>query len=127
MRISDLSMATGCHVETIRYYEKIGLIPTPPRKNSYRDYDDGDVARLAFVMRCRGLGFSLDETRSLQALSATRDTSCRDVDAVVRNHLAQVEAKQKELAAMAEDLRAMLDDGAQETIANCNVVRTLAG
>lgn len=65
--------------------------------------------------------------RTAMDLSVARDTSCRDVDAVVRNHLAQVEEKQKELAAMAEDLRAMLDDCAHETIANCNVVRTLSG
>ena len=71
MRIGDLSHRTGCNIETIRYYERVGLLPRPPRSPSrYRLYDMDDVRRLTFVRRSRELGFSLDEVRTLLALSA---------------------------------------------------------
>lgn len=127
MRISELAAATGCHLETIRYYERIGLLPSPSRLRTYRTYGEDDVARLGFVMRCRALGFSLDETRSLQSLGSASDDSCDAVDSVVREHLLQVEAKQRELAAMAADLRAMLAHCERDTVATCHVIRSLAG
>ena len=126
MRISELAAATGCHLETIRYYERIALLPEPPRQGTYRQYGGDDVARLDFIMRCRHLGFSLDETRSLLGLSARRDDSCAAVDVIVQTHLEQIEAKQKALAEMAADLRGMLAACAQDTVATCSVVRTLA-
>jgi len=126
MRISELATATGCHLETIRYYERIALLPEPPRLGSYRQYGPDDVARLDFIMRCRRLGFSLEETRSLLGLSTQVDTSCAAVDVIVQAHLEQIEAKQKALAEMAADLRGMLASCAQETVATCSVVRTLA-
>src|ERR1700730_9275063 len=71
IRIGDLSHRTGCNIETIRYYERVGLLPHPPRSPSrYRLYDSDDVRRLAFVRRSRELGFSLDEVRALLALLA---------------------------------------------------------
>src|SRR5215469_14992245 len=71
IRIGDLSHRTGCNIETIRYYERVGLLPQPPRSPSrYRLYDIDDVRRLMFVRRSRELGFSLDEVRTLLALSA---------------------------------------------------------
>jgi MerR family mercuric resistance operon transcriptional regulator len=126
MRISELAAATGCNLETIRYYERIALLPEPPRLGTYRQYGADDVARLDFIMRCRHLGFSLEETRSLLGLSARRDDSCAAVDGIVQTHLEQIEAKQKALEEMATDLRGMLAACSQDTVATCNVVRTLA-
>jgi MerR family transcriptional regulator, mercuric resistance operon regulatory protein len=126
MRISELAAATGCNLETIRYYERIALLPEPPRLGTYRRYGAGDVARLEFIMRCRHLGFSLEETRSLLGLSTKRDDSCAAVDVIVQTHLEQIEARQRALAEMAADLRGMLAACAQDTVATCNVVRTLA-
>jgi DNA-binding transcriptional MerR regulator len=74
IRIGKLSHLTGCNIETIRYYERIGLLSPPPRSLSrYRLYDVADVRRLMFVRRAREVGFSLDEVRALLALSAERD------------------------------------------------------
>ena len=69
MKISEASQASGCHLETIRYYERIGLMPAPTRTGSgYRSYSEQDVERLRFITRGRDLGFSLDEIRSLMRL-----------------------------------------------------------
>ena len=65
MKIGVVSELTGCNIETIRYYERIGLIAAPPRRGSYRDYGPSDVDRLRFVRRGRELGFSLDEIGTL--------------------------------------------------------------
>ena len=126
MRISELAAATGCHLETIRYYERIALLPEPPRIGTYRQYGANDVARLDFIMRCRNLGFSLEEIRSLLGLSVEQDASCVAIDVIVQAHLDDIEAKQKALAEMAADLRNMLASCAQDTVATCSVVRTLA-
>ncbi|HET8995469.1 MAG TPA: MerR family DNA-binding protein [Acetobacteraceae bacterium] len=73
IRIGELSRRTGCSIETIRYYERIGLLPEPERTGRYRCYGNGGVRRLTFVRRARELGFTLDEVRSLLTLSANDD------------------------------------------------------
>ncbi len=95
IRIGKLSHLTGCNIETIRYYERIGLLPHPPRSGSrYRLYNADDVRRLVFVRRARDLGFSLDQVRALLALSADpRGNTCDEVRQVAADHLADVRAK----------------------------------
>lgn len=78
-------------------------------------------------MRSRALGFALEEIRSLLALASRTDISCEDVDIVARAHLAQVEAKQRELAALATELRTMIDTCHHHTRATCTILRSLAG
>ena len=68
--IGELSRRTGCNIETIRYYERIRLLPSPPRRGRYRSYGAEDVGRLAFVRRARELGFTLDDVRNLLGLAA---------------------------------------------------------
>jgi MerR family mercuric resistance operon transcriptional regulator len=102
IQIGELSRRTGCNIETIRYYERIGMLPSPPRSASrYRLYDPGDVHRLTFVRRARQLGFSLDEVRALLALSADigRET-CVEVRELAADHLVDVRAKIADLRAM---------------------------
>jgi MerR family mercuric resistance operon transcriptional regulator len=128
MRIGELASVAGCHLETVRYYERVGLIPSPRRSASgYRDYREDDVGRLRFVVRSRALGFSLEEVRSLLALASSGEASCLDVDALARAHLRQVEAKQRELAALAGELRAMIESCRRDTRATCTILRALAG
>src|SRR5579875_2237715 len=99
MRIGELAKKTGCHLETIRYYERIGLMPSPPRSLSgYRQYTVADMERLNFIVGSRALGFHLDEVRSLLRLASESALSCADVDVMAREHLAQVKEKQRELA-----------------------------
>jgi DNA-binding transcriptional MerR regulator len=79
IQIGELARQSGCNIETIRYYERIGLLPAPPRSaGRYRLYDAPDVRRLAFVRRARELGFTLDQVRHLLALSAKdgREACC---------------------------------------------------
>lgn len=102
LRIGELSRRSGCNVETIRYYERIGLLPRPPRSAShYRVYGPDDASRLTFVRRARELGFSLDEVRTLLALSIERnEDACSEVREVAANHLIDVRAKIADLRAM---------------------------
>ncbi len=102
LQIGELSRRTGCHIETIRYYERIGLLPAPQRSTArYRLYDTGDIKRLAFVRRARELGFTLDEVRKLLALSAKDGRSaCAEVRELAADHLAEVQAKIADLQKM---------------------------
>ena len=102
IRIGELSRRTGCNIETIRYYERVGLLPRPSRSTSrYRLYGDEDVSRLTFVRRSRELGFTLDEVRALLALSVDQDEeTCSEVRELAAGHLADVRAKIADLRAM---------------------------
>ncbi|PWK91990.1 MerR family transcriptional regulator [Fulvimonas soli] len=127
MRISELARAAGCHLETVRYYERIGLLPRPLRSGAgYRSYGPRDVERLRFIVRSRALGFGLDEIRGLLRLAAAGDLPCGEADELARTHLAQVEAKRRELDAMAAELRGMLDACRHGTTATCTILRALA-
>jgi MerR family mercuric resistance operon transcriptional regulator len=102
MRIGELARRTGCNIETIRYYERIGLLPHPSRSEArYRLYWSDDVNRLIFVRRARQLGFTLSEVRTLLTLSANKDDDvCSEVRTVAATHLADVRAKIADLRAM---------------------------
>jgi MerR family mercuric resistance operon transcriptional regulator len=112
MRIGEAATASGCHIETIRYYERVGLLPHPARTGGgYRDYLPQEVDRLRFITRGRELGFSLDEIRSLLTLSDDPTLSCHDVDQLARHHLADIQQRMRELRGIAREL--------ERTIASC--------
>jgi len=98
--IGELSRRAGCKIETIRYYERIGLLPTPTRRGRYRQYGTEDVGRLTFVRRARELGFTLDEVRALLGLAAGGQGACAEVREIAAAHLAEVRAKVADLRAM---------------------------
>jgi MerR family mercuric resistance operon transcriptional regulator len=102
IRIGELSRLTRCNVETIRYYERIGLLPRPTRSAArYRLYDPADVRRLAFVRRARELGFTLDEVRALLALAVgDGEDTCAGARDLAAGHLAEVRAKIADLRAL---------------------------
>lgn len=100
IKIGELSRRTGCHIETIRYYERIGLMPAPPRRGRYRSYGSGDVARLGFVRRARELGFTLDEVRALLGLAAGGHASCAEVRDLAASHLEDVRTRIADLKRM---------------------------
>src|SRR3954467_15740432 len=105
LTIGDLARATGTKVETIRYYERTGLLPLPPRTGrNYRGYGGRHPARLSFVRRARSLGFSIGQIKTLLDLAEQRDRSCEAVDAIVREHLAEVERKLADLSALRREL-----------------------
>lgn len=128
MRIGELAAATGCHFETIRYYERVGLLPKPLRTESgYRSYRSDDIARVRFIGRGRALGFTLEEIRNLQQLSESVDTTCAEVDERVRCHLQGVRRKLLELQEMEAELMAMLSGCAGGDRSSCHVLRSFAG
>lgn len=126
MKISEAALASGCHLETIRYYERIGLLPSPNRTGSgYRAYVAEDVERLRFITRGRDLGFSLEEIRSLLRLTQDPGLSCDEVDHLARQHLLDVQTRMADLQRMAIELeRTILSCRGGERGA-CTILETL--
>jgi MerR family mercuric resistance operon transcriptional regulator len=109
MKISEAAVASGCHLETIRYYERVGLMPPPARTSSgYRVYTLADVERLHFIARGRELGFNLEEIRSLLSLSDDPKLSCHDVDVLARAHLADIHQRIEALTRMAGEMERVI-------------------
>ena len=123
--IGELSRRTGCNIETIRYYERIGLMPAPPRRGRYRSYGGEHVARLGFVRRARELGFTLDEVRALLGLAGGGDASCGEARYLAAAHLKDVQARIADLKRMervlADSVRAC--DAGQDP--GCPLIQTL--
>jgi MerR family transcriptional regulator, mercuric resistance operon regulatory protein len=98
LTIGKLSKQTGVNIETIRYYERIGLVPAPPRSQGrQRLYDDLHRQRLAFIRRSRALGFSLNDTRDLLGLARGHDLTCAEVKALTEQHIADIRGKIRDL------------------------------
>jgi len=106
LSIGELSRSTGVNIETIRYYERIKILPTPPRTSSGRRvYGPPEIRSLTFIRRSRELGFTLDEIRALLAISAEDgNNTCGEVRQVAARHLADIRAKIADLRAMARVL-----------------------
>lgn len=126
MRISEAADASGCHLETIRYYERIGLLPHPGRTgNGYRVYGASDIERLRFIARGRDLGFSLEEIRSLLQLAGDDSLSCADVDRLARSHLTDIHARIADLERMANELERVIASCHGGQRAECTILSTL--
>ncbi len=106
--IGDLSEQTGVHRETIRYYEREGVVPTPARSSSGRRlYTTSDANRLLFIRRCRDLGFSLADSQALAGLAAADTSTCAQVKLVVSKHRATLQGKLRDLRKLEKALAAM--------------------
>ena len=128
IRIGELAERTGCNIQTIRYYERVGLLPHPPRSaGRYRLYEIEDVRLLAFVRRARELGFSLDEIRALLALSAEHsDSTCGEVRELAARHLANVRVKIADLREMERALTEAVRRCDQGHLPGCPLIDTLS-
>lgn len=127
LSIGDLAKRTATKVETIRYYERIGLLAEPPRTAAnYRAYDQAHLARLGFIRRARALGFPLDQVRGLLQLADQRDRPCEAVDLIARQHLAEIEHKIADLHALRDELAGLLGCCGRSTVAECRIIETLA-
>lgn len=125
--IGGLAKATGTKVETIRFYEKMGLLPLPARTQSnYRIYGAMHLGRLSFIRRARDLGFPLEQVRELLGLADQPDRSCAEVDVIARQHLEEVERKIADLTALRDELTDVLDHCQCGTIAHCGIIESLA-
>ncbi len=98
LSIGQLASAAGVGVETVRFYERQGLLPEPPRRRSgYREYPHEAVLRVRFIRRAKSLGFTLREIAELLALRVDPDKTCADVRALARQKIADVEERMREL------------------------------
>ena len=126
MNIGELARAADTKAETIRYYERIGILPSPPRTaGNYRDYSSAHVSRLIFARRARDLGFSIEQIRALLDLADQKEQSCEAVDAIAREHLADVKRKLVDLAALRRELDSLIGQCRHGTIAECRILEAL--
>ncbi len=127
LSIGALAKATGTKIETVRYYERIGLVPAPGRTTgNYRSYGPEHLHRLSFVRRSRDLGFSIEEIRTLLSLADERGRDCHAVDLIARRHLADVERKIADLTALGAELRDIIDRCGHGTVAECRIIEALS-
>jgi Cd(II)/Pb(II)-responsive transcriptional regulator len=127
MKIGDLARATGVEVETIRYYEKAGLLPTPQREaNGYRSYGEQHLERLAFVRHCRALDMPLADVKRLLDFLGNPCDECGDIDALIDAQLTRVRARLASLRALERQLSALRDScDADHATHGCGILQEL--
>ena len=127
MRIGELAKQTDIKVDTVRYYEKAGLLPSPARRpNGYRDYEDQHVERLVFIRHCRALGMSLADVRHLLEFVAHPDADCTAVDYLIDDQLARVQARIASLRRLEQQLHALRTQcSTQKTAGECGILQEL--
>ncbi len=126
MNIGAASDASGVSQRIIRHYEKINLVPPPPRRGTYRDYSDADVHRLRFIANARDLGFPIEEIRSLLGLWSDRDRSSADVKALAEARAAELGRKVKALEEMRETLTVLARACHGDDRPDCPIIERLA-
>ncbi len=126
LMIGALSKRTGCNIETIRFYERTGVLPAPPRTpGGRRIYDRDDLMRLTFVRRTRELGFTLSQVRDLLALADGRAGSCPKVEKLARAKLDATRGRIADLKRMEAILADMVVRCAGGTVPDCPILEAL--
>jgi len=127
LTIGQLAAAAGVHLETVRYYERIELMPAPARAtNGHRAYEPSHIQRLAFIRRAREPGFSIEQIRALLALAERSRASCAEVREVAQAHLCEVRAKLADLARFERILTATVAKCSNGSAPTCPVLDVLA-
>lgn len=126
--IGDLAAATGTKTETIRWYERVGLLPAPARqgRGNYRMYGKEHLDRLSFLRRARDLGFNLEQVRALLDLADQKDQDCAAVSVIARAHLEAIERKLADLKVLREELRRVVGECQHGRIDECRIIEALA-
>jgi len=125
--IGRVARETGCKVQTIRYYEQIGLLRAPDRsEGNQRLYVRADVDRLVFIRHARDLGFSIDAIRELLQMADRPDMPCDEADAIAQRHLEDVEARIARMQALKTELERILAQCAGGVISDCRVIEVLS-
>ncbi|MBE7184667.1 MAG: helix-turn-helix domain-containing protein [Methylobacterium mesophilicum] len=123
--IGEASRASGIKVPTIRYYEQIGLLPSPPRtEGNRRLYDGADLKRLRFIRHARELGFEIDPIRELLALAGEPDRPCEGADRIADAHLADIDHKIARLTALRKEV-ARMTECSHRSVSDCRVIEVL--
>lgn len=129
LSIGALAKRAGVGIDTVRYYEREGLLPKPVRRTSgYRDYEVGIVERLRFIRRAKELGFTLAEIRELLELSTDRERGVKSVKQRAESRLAEVEQRIRELQRVKRGLKQLIDAcPGHGTLEHCPILRALGG
>jgi len=126
MKIGELAKSAECKVETIRYYEKIGLLPNPERtEGGYREYIDVHLRRLVFIRRSRELGFTIEEIRALLELVDGGSYTCGDIQALTMEHLENIRQKIADLKKLEKSLAKIASQCSGEKVPECPVIDAL--
>jgi len=126
LTIGRVAEATGCKVQTIRYYEEIGILPPPDRSaGNQRIYQRDHIDRLIFIRHARELGFPLNAIRALLSLGDDPDQSCQAADAIARDQLAEVEQRLARLQSLKGELERMIEQCRGGRISDCRVIEVL--
>lgn len=128
MKIGDISNRANISVETVRYYEKIGLLPEPDRTASgYRSYRQAHLDRLLFIKRCRNLDMAQNEIRELIRLAENPEADCAGVDALLAKHLHHVRERRRELASLEQTLEKLQKACTEgRTVQECGILEGLS-
>ena len=127
LSIGTLAKATGTKVETIRWYERVGLLAAPARTaGNYRAYGAPHLARLSFIRRARDLGFSLEQVCVLLGLAEDQDRSCEAVDMIAREHRDEVDRKINDLQALRRELDGLIKQCRHGRVSECRIIEALA-
>ena len=127
MTIGKLAKRAGVGVETIRFYERKGLIPEPPRRSSgYREYDDDTVTRVRFIRHAKELGFTLKEINGLLSLQLDPEKPCQDVNRRIETKLSDIDEKIHMLNRMQDALlRLSTQCGGEGSVSDCPILEAL--
>jgi DNA-binding transcriptional MerR regulator len=125
--IGEAARASGVKIPTIRYYEQIGLLPSPSRTDGNRRlYEPGDLDRLAFIRHARELGFEIKAIRTLLSLQDHPEQSCAEADDMARARLAEVERRIASLSALKSELERMIAGCAHGKVNQCRVIEVVS-
>src|SRR4051794_36776310 len=125
--IGELARRTGTKVETVRWYERDGIMPPPARtEGGHRVYTRAHLDRLAFIRHARELGFPLEDVRALLSMADHPERSCAEADRIAREHLASVRSKIARLQALERELVRMVEDCGHGRVGECRVIEVLA-
>ncbi|MEA3252929.1 MAG: helix-turn-helix domain-containing protein [Pseudomonadota bacterium] len=127
LRRGELAKRTGCNIETIRYYERIGLLPDPPRSaNGFRSYEERHLTRLTFIRRARELGFTLEEVKDLLRLVDGGHYTCAQVQELALRHADEIQRKINDLHRMQGALKEMAAQCSGKEVPMCPIVEILS-
>lgn len=128
LKIGELAKRANCQIETIRYYERAGLLQAPERtEGNYRLYRDAHVERLRFIRQCRSLDMALDEIRTLLRFRDAPEKNCGDVNALLDEHIGHVARRIVELKAMEKQLKELrLQCRKAQAAKDCGILKELA-
>jgi Cd(II)/Pb(II)-responsive transcriptional regulator len=129
LKIGELAKRTSCPVETIRYYEREGLLREPARsEGNYRLYTDIHVERLQFIRHCRSLDMTLEEIRNLLKFRDAPDENCGEVNALLDEHIEHVSNRIEQLRVLQKDLRSLRSLCERTQAAkDCKILQSLVG